>query len=62
MHVTVLYAFQGYSLIEYKTYDEALKAKESLDESTLLDRQIAVNWAFIQKPPKFEKPVSFTKT
>lgn len=43
---------KGYALVEYKMYEEAFKAKENLDESTLLDRQITVNWGFVQKPLK----------
>lgn len=51
--------FKGYALIEYKSYEEAFKAKENLHESTLLDKQIKVYWAFIQKPIKLENSYSY---
>lgn len=41
-------------MIEFRIYEEALQAKENLNESNLLDKQINVEWAFIQKPIKFE--------
>lgn len=42
--------FKGYALVEFETYDAALKAKEELDGSDFYEQQMNVSWAFVKGP------------
>lgn len=41
---------QGYALIEYEHFKDAVAAKNGLDGSDLLGNTINVDWAFMKKP------------
>lgn len=43
---------KGYALAEYKTLEEAQAAKEGINGSTLYDRELACDFAFIRHPLK----------
>jgi len=40
---------QGYALVEFEEYDDALSAIKGLDGQPLLDQVIQVDWAFVKK-------------
>lgn len=39
---------KGYALVEFKTFEEANNARENLNETSLLNRTIYVDWGFTQ--------------
>jgi RNA recognition motif-containing protein len=41
---------QGYSLIEYKTYEEAAKAVQEMDGASVMEQKVNVGWAFKPTP------------
>ncbi|RYY75808.1 hypothetical protein EON63_19240 [archaeon] len=40
---------QGYALVEYEHYDEALSAIKGMNNQDLLGQRIGVAWAFAKK-------------
>ena len=50
----MFYTLQGYCLVEFETYREALLAKEAMDNSKILGQTISVDWAFVKNPRKYE--------
>lgn len=44
--------FQGYALIEYETYKEALQALQGANGKVVLEEKLSVDWAFVKGPRK----------
>ena len=40
---------QGYALIEFENYEDALAAIKGLNGKNILDQSVCVNWAFAKK-------------
>lgn len=39
---------KGYALVEFKIFEEANNARENLNETSLLNRTVYVDWGFTQ--------------
>ena len=47
---TFLECAQGYALIEYKQYEEALKEVQEMNGATVMEQKVGVSWAFKPAP------------
>ncbi|XP_003740790.1 RNA-binding protein 8A [Galendromus occidentalis] len=43
---------KGYALVEFSSYAEAQKAKNELNNSTIFDQEIKVDWCFVKEPKR----------
>lgn len=46
---------KGYALVEYANFEEAEKARLTLDGSEILGQTIGVDWCFVKGPKKLRK-------